>query len=60
MKPITLLTGLCVIAMAVFSGLLALNNSPAPHTKNKDSKKVSVERTKEEWKKILSPDQFRI
>ena len=60
MKPITLLTGLCVIAMAVYSGLLALDNSPPPHKKNKDSNKVSVERTKEEWKKILSPEQFRI
>ena len=60
MKPITLLTGLCVIAMAVYYGLLALDNSPPPHKKNKDSNKVSVERTKPDWKKILTPEQFRI
>ena len=48
-----------MIAMAVFSGLLALENSPT-HTHNKGSKTASVERTKEEWKKILSPEQFRI
>ena len=60
MKPITLLTGLCVITLAVFSGLLALDNSKTSPQKNKDQKKVSVERTKEEWKKILSPEQYRI
>ncbi|MBL8005514.1 MAG: peptide-methionine (R)-S-oxide reductase MsrB [Candidatus Kapabacteria bacterium] len=30
------------------------------NTKNKGTKKMTVEKTEEEWKKILSPEQYRI
>ena len=59
MKSITLLTAISVITLAVFSGLFALESSQKPSQVDK-IKKTGVERTKEEWKKILSPEQYRI
>ena len=60
MKTITLFTTISVITFSAVWGLLPLQSSQSKEENNQKEKKVSVERTKEEWKKILTPEQYRI
>jgi len=60
MKLVTLLTTISVITLALLSGSFALQSSEPSSPKIKKIKTESVERTKQEWRKILSPEQYRI
>ncbi len=60
MKLITLLSGISVITLGILFGLLPLESSENSTSQKKKVEKVRVERTKEEWKKILSTEQYRI
>ena len=57
MKPIAYLSAISAIVFAVAFTWLPLQSSSI--AKEEKNKKI-VERTKEEWKEILSPEQFRI
>ena len=57
MKIITQSSSVLLFVFAASSVLIAVKNSD---DSKQESKKVIVERTKEEWRKILSPEQFRI
>lgn len=60
MKSITLLITISVITFSAVWGLLPTTSSVAKTDPEQKEKKVNMERTKEEWKKILSPEQYRI
>ena len=60
MKLITLLTAISVITLGLLSGFFPLQSSEPVKSVTKKMKPESVEKTKEQWRKILSPEQYRI
>ncbi|MDC0547454.1 peptide-methionine (R)-S-oxide reductase MsrB [Opitutales bacterium] len=59
MKSITLFCSISVITLIGLSGILPLQSSDKIDGEKKEVNSP-MERTKEEWKKILSPEQYRI
>jgi peptide-methionine (R)-S-oxide reductase len=59
MKSITLFCSISVITLIGLSGILPLKSSDKIDGEKKEVNSP-MERTKEEWKKILSPEQYRI
>ena len=59
MKSITLFCSISVITLIGLSGVLPLQSSDKIDREKKEANSP-MERSKEEWKKILSPEQYRI